>query len=424
MENRGKTILIYFTLVVVSLFFLFWGLAKAKSFLAPLSVAALLAMVVLPICKWFESKGLKRGWASLLSDLIILIFFVALAGVVGMQIKSIANRWPQIKERIEPKVAQLEKFVAEKTGLTVREVDQKVSEKIPGGSDGSSDGSKAKQSNNSKQNNSAQEKNQQQTDSAQTSSNSQGSSESQASSSSGSSMLSSAGSFITKFLSFLGTFLLIFVYIFFFLLYRNRFRVFILKLVPDEKRDSAKDIITKSTSIAQNYLFGRLILIMFLTLIYAAGLSISGVKHAIIISLLAALLSLVPYIGNIVGFFLAITMAFISGSGLMGALGVTITFAIAQFVESYILEPYIVGDKVNLNPIFTIIVVVLGGAVWGVIGMLIAIPALGIIKIVFNHIPALQPYAYLFGQEGMDSGNDDGDNFFTKTKKWALNKFK
>ena len=430
MENRGKTILIYFTLVVVSLFFLFWGLVKAKSFLAPLSVAALLAMVVLPICKWFESKGMKRGWASLLSDLIILIFFVALAGVVGMQLKSLANRWPQIKERIEPKITQLEKFVAEKTGLTFQEVDNKVSKKIPGGSDGSNPKQSPEQSTNTNTNtnnsqqNTSQEKNQQQSDSGKAASNSQSGSESQTSTSSGDSMLSTAGSFLAKFVSFLGTFLLIFVYIFFFLLYRSRFSKFILKLVPDENRGTAKEIISKSTSIAQNYLFGRLILIMFLTVIYAAGLSISGVKHAIIISLLAALLSLVPYIGNIIGFFLAITMAFISGSGLMGALGVTITFAIAQFIESYILEPYIVGDKVNLNPIFTIIVVVLGGAVWGVTGMLIAIPALGIVKIVFNHIPVLQPYAYLFGQEGMDNDNDDSDNFFTKTKKWALNKFK
>lgn len=195
-------------------------------------------------------------------------------------------------------------------------------------------------------------------------------------------------------------------------------------MAPDEKRDKTKKVLSDSTQISQSYLTGRLILIIFLAVLYSAGLSISGVKHAILISVLAAVLSLIPYIGNIIGFFLAIIMAFFSGSNLMGALGVAITFAIAQFVESYILEPYIVGDKVNLNPIFTIIVVVLGGAIWGILGMLIAIPALAIIKIVFNHIPVLQPYGYLFGQEGENKEEDDSKNFLTKTKKWALNKFK
>lgn len=235
-------------------------------------------------------------------------------------------------------------------------------------------------------------------------------------------MASTAGSFISQFFSFLGNFLLTFVYIFFFLLYRNKFRNSILKMVPEDKRELTEEVLTKSTKISQNYLFGRLILIICLAVLYSIGLTVSGVKHAILISILAAVLSLIPYIGNIIGYFLAVGMAFFSGSGATGAIGVTITFAIAQFVESYILEPYIVGDKVDLNPIFTIIVVVLGGAVWGVVGMIIAIPALGIVKVVFDQIPVLRPLGYLFGEE--DIGDNEKDNIFKKTKRWALNKFK
>lgn len=236
--------------------------------------------------------------------------------------------------------------------------------------------------------------------------------------------MSSAGSFIGQLFSFLGTFLLTFVYIFFFLLYRSKFRNSILKMVPEDKQESAQSVLGESTQISQNYLFGRLILITFLAALYSVGLAVSGVKNAILISILAAVLSLVPYIGNIIGYFLAVGMAFFSGSGATGAIGVTITFAVAQFVESYILEPYIVGDKVNLNPVFTIIVVVLGEAVWGVVGMLIAIPALGIVKVVFDHIPVLRPIGYLFGEEDIGDNEEGKDNIFKKTKRWALNKFK
>jgi len=94
-------------------------------------------------------------------------------------------------------------------------------------------------------------------------------------------------------------------------------------------------------------------------------------------------------------------------------------------VESYILEPYIVGDRVNLNPVVTIIVVVLGGAVWGIVGMLIAIPALGVAKVVFDNIPSLRPLGYLFGSEDISSEDDqDKDNLLSRLKGWAMQRFR
>lgn len=415
MSEKAKTILLYSTLLIICLFFFFLGLVKSKSFLAPLSVAALLAMVMLPISRWMEDKGIKRALASLFSTLIILLFFVLLAGVLSYQVRSFVQDWPQIQERLQPKIEQLQEFVAEKTGISIQEQDQKLAEQIPGSSSGSEDSSSSSGSNGQEKGPGTEENQQQST-------NEDGS---QSDSSSGS-MLSSAGNFLSMFFGFLGTFLLIFVYIFFFLLYRRKFKTSILKMVPDDKQDKTQKIISESAEISQNYLFGRLILIIFLAIIYSIGLSISGVKHAILISVLAALLSLIPYIGNILGFGLAIGMALFSGSGLTGAIGVSITFAIAQFVESYILEPYIVGDKVNLNPVITILVVVLGGAVWGVTGMLIAIPALGIAKVIFDRIPVLSPFGYLLGNEDIgddDKDEEDSQNLFQKTKRWAKNKF-
>lgn len=416
MRNKAKVILTYFALIVVSLFFLFSGLVQAKSFLAPLSVAALLAMVMLPVCRWFEGKGINRGWASFLSDLIILLFFVLLAGVVATQVKSLAQDWPQISQRLKPKIEQLQEYISDKTGLSVQEQNQKVSEQIPGGILGS--GGQAESSSSGQQ---EQQQQSQQQQSQQQQGQPQNGTQSQQS---GGSVMSTAGSFIMKFFSFLGTFLLTFIYIFFFLLYRKKFYNSILKMVPEDKRDRTHQVLEESTETSQNYLFGRVLLIIFLAIIYSIGLLISGVKHAILISILASVLSLIPYIGNIIGYGLALGMALFSGSGATGAIGVSITFAVAQFVESYILEPYIVGDKVNLNPVFTILVVVLGGAIWGVVGMIIAIPALGILKVIFDHIPVLQPLGYLFGEEDIGDDEEDKDNIFMKTKRWALNKFR
>lgn len=401
MNVKAQRILIFFALILVSLTLLFWGLVQAQSFLMPLSIAVLLAMIVLPVSNWLERKGVSRGWASFLSDLVIVVFIIGLAGVLAAQAKSLASDWPQIKQKIEPRIEQLQQFITQRTGLSVQEQNQKIS--LPDFSSGA------------------------QRDSTQT----KASPPEKATSGSGSpsggagSILSSVGKVVGGFFGGLGTLLLILIYTFFFLLYRRKFLLSILRMVPHDRQDQARKTIADATRVSQNYLSGRLLLILFLAVLYAVGLTISGVRNAILISLLAAVLSLLPYIGNVIGYALAVLVAFVSGGGAGAVMGVSITFAVAQFVESYVLEPYVVGDKVNLNPVFTIVVVVLGEAVWGIAGMLIAIPVLGILKAVFDHVPPMQPLGYLFGQE--DTKDDDGqhdDTILDKTKQWAMNKFR
>lgn len=416
MKGRSKRILTYFALIVASLSFFFWGLVQAQSFLIPISVAALLAMVVLPVGRWLERKKFSRAWASLFSVLLIMSFFVLLAMVLGSQIESLAEDWPKIKERMQPKIEQLQEYIAEKTGISVQEQEAEIAQTIPGDSSGS--GQNQEGSKGTAPQDSTQQLNQTQTDG-------QASASSGGGSSATGSILKSAGSFLGKLFGFLGTFLLTFIYTFFFLLYRRKFKLSVLKMVPEHKKDVTHKILYKSTEVSQNYLSGRLILIIFLAILYTIGLSISGVRNAMLISLLAAVLSLIPYLGNVIGFVLATGMALFSGTGVTGVIGVSATFTLTQFVESYILEPYIVGDKVNLNPVVTIIVVVLGEAVWGIIGMLIAIPALGVLKVVFDNIPSLQPLGYLFGSEDISKEDDeDKNNFFSRAKRWALKRFR
>lgn len=392
MENKLLRILLFFTLIVVSLTLFFWGIFTAKSFLAPLTVAALLTMVVLPFSKYLEKKKISRGLAAFLSTALILSFFVLIIGVVAWQVKNFTNEWPQIKERIDPKIEQLQEFVEDKTGISPQEQKETIF------------GSQQSQS---KENSSDSES------TAEESSQNPSTEQQEQSTLSGvdRSTMESIGGYAMSFFGVFGNFILTFIYVFFLLLYRNKFTTSVMKMAPDSHQSQTRATISEIILISQNYLSGRLLLILFLAVLYTIGLSVSGVEQAILISVLAAVLSLMPYVGNILGFGLAVAMAFISGSGLNGVIGVSITFGVAQFVESYILEPYVVGDKVNINPVFTIIVVVLGGAVWGVIGMLIAIPALGMLKVVFDRIPTLQPIGYLFG--GEDIG-DDQPGFFDK----------
>ncbi|HEX6171065.1 MAG TPA: AI-2E family transporter, partial [Chitinophagaceae bacterium] len=123
------------------------------------------------------------------------------------------------------------------------------------------------------------------------------------------------------------------------------------------------------------------------------------------------LLEIIPFIGNLTGTLLAILMVVIQGGGAGMVLGVVITYLIVQFLQTYLLEPLVVGAEVNINPLFTIIILVVGELIWGIPGMVLAIPLLGIIKIICDHIPSLKPYGYLIGSDRKKK------NIFLKRKK-------
>ncbi len=217
----------------------------------------------------------------------------------------------------------------------------------------------------------------------------------------GSSAAGGSKQILSGFIGFLGNYLLTFIYIFFLLTYRKRFKQFLLRIFPDERRQEVKQTINSSARVAPRYLIGKLILMAILAVVYSIGLGLSGVKNFIIVSLIAAVLTLIPYIGNIIGYFLALFLGFVTTGSTTALVGITATFAVAQFIESYVLEPYLLGEKVDVHPFFVILVVVIGNLLWGVAGMILAIPLMGIITIIFLHIKPLHPLGLLFSKEDM-----------------------
>jgi predicted PurR-regulated permease PerM len=141
-----------------------------------------------------------------------------------------------------------------------------------------------------------------------------------------------------------------------------------------------------------------------LAVLYTIGLYIAGVENAILISVIAAMLNLIPYVGSIAGYLLALALGIFGGGDMGSLIIISLTFAIAQFLDNNILEPFVVGDKVNLNPLATIILVVLGGSIWGVAGMILSIPVAGIFKIVFDSTRNLEPLGYMLGVEDSSDG--------------------
>lgn len=370
----------YAAAVLLIIIMIFYGLVKAKGFLAPLVTAIILSLVVLPLARKME-KVMSRLFSSILNALLLFIISLACLYLVFLQFQSLANDWQKIKDRMQPKIEQAQQYLVKNTPLSQQDVNFSI-----GDSNQTAQGNQAAQG----------------IQAGQATQGNQASPSSGVSPSSATSAIQQAFSFLGKLSGYIGTYLLVFIYVFFLLFYRRRFRVFFLRVFPQERKEEVRNVISKTAKIAPKYLYGKLILMGIIAVIYAIGLGISGVNNFIIISLISALLALIPYIGNIIAYILAMAFGFLTSGDTSVLLGVTLTFGLGQFFQTYFLEPYILGDQVDVHPFFVILAVIIGNMVWGVVGMVLAIPLLGIVTIIFIHIRELHEIGLLFSGERLE----------------------
>lgn len=204
---------------------------------------------------------------------------------------------------------------------------------------------------------------------------------------------------------FLTDLVLVLVYIFLLSFYRGRLKSFVLRLVPEEDKGKASHTIQQARTVAQKYLSGLGMMIVCLWILYGIGFSIVGVKHALFFAILCGVLEIVPFVGNLTGTALTVIMSLTQGGGIGMAVSIVAVYAVVQFLQTYILEPLVVGSEVNINPLFTIVAIVVGEMIWGIPGMILAIPLMGVAKIIFDHVVPLKPYGYLIGEDKKEEGS-------------------
>ena len=189
------------------------------------------------------------------------------------------------------------------------------------------------------------------------------------------------------------------VYVFFMTFYRNKFRNFVLMVTLPGKHEATKKVMDQISDVTRKYVGGIVAVVLILCVLNSFGLWIVGIKYAIMFGILSALMNLIPYFGTLIGATIPLTFTLLSGTP-EKAIGVLILFIIIQFTENNILTPNITGGSVQINPFFTIIGIVFGGMLWGIPGMLVAVPLLGTLKIIFENVNTLQPYEFLMGVSG------------------------
>jgi predicted PurR-regulated permease PerM len=191
-------------------------------------------------------------------------------------------------------------------------------------------------------------------------------------------------------------------YTFFMLYYRDKIYEAIMMVVPPDKRSRVIKIVSQISQVTKHYMRSVFFVVLILCFLNTIGLMIVGIRFALLMGIISALCNFIPYFGTLIGFLFPLTMAILTGESPNETAGVLIVFLIIQFIENNILTPNITGASVQINPLVTIIGIIAGAMVWGIPGMFVVVPVIGMIKIFLANYRATKPISYLIGTNGTE----------------------
>ncbi|MDN3523825.1 AI-2E family transporter [Halomonas sabkhae] len=157
-------------------------------------------------------------------------------------------------------------------------------------------------------------------------------------------------------------------------------------VLPRRWEPTVARLAAECDEVLSSFLRGQLIVMLCLGVIYAVGLTLLGVRFGLLIGLLSGLASIVPYLGVIVGISVAGLVAFFQSGELWMLVGVAAVFGFGQFVESIVLQPKLLGDKIGLHPVAVIFAVLAGGQLFGFTGVLLALPVAAMVMVVLRYL--------------------------------------
>jgi len=187
------------------------------------------------------------------------------------------------------------------------------------------------------------------------------------------------------------------VYIFMILYYKPLLMGFVRGIFDKTHHDKVEEVLFMTRNIIQSYLNGLLIEAVIIAALNSAALLIIGIDYAILLGILGALLNVIPFIGGVLSVAMPIIIALATKDSATYAILVVLMYMLIQFFDNHYITPKIVASKVKINALMAVIVVLIGNAIWGIPGMFLAIPLTGIIKVIFEHVEQLRPWAFLLG---------------------------
>lgn len=333
---------------LMGLYFLGTIIFIGRDVITPLVMAFFLSIILLPTYRLLRKRKVPEGLSIFLSLLILIIVLALVIWFFSSQISRLVDDFPQIKSNVKTHLGSLSKWVGSSFGVSAEKQTQMISDyndkllNVAGG------------------------------------------------------MLGGAASSLTGIFIFIG---LLPIYIFLMLFYKNLLLRFVFLWFPKDNHSKVEDVMRESEIIIKSYLVGLLIQITYITILLGGILLVIGIKHAILIGAIFAILNLIPYVGALIGNIIGVLLTISSTTEIWPIFAVLGTIAFVQFLDNNILMPRIVGSKVKINALATIVGVIVAGALAGVSGMFLSLPVIAVAKIIFDRTDSLKQWGVLLGDE-------------------------
>lgn len=329
------------SIIIVAL--LYFG----QEILKPLAFSCLIALLLTTPCRFFERQGFPRGVSALISMLLASIVFIVVFYFISNSIVGFRKDLPMMIQNINDSIHHLELWAQKTFHISKQNMQDLVQ-------------------------------------------------------SSSSEMLPSTSSIINQTVNtvtslfFIG--IIIFITTFLLLLYRGLIIAFFMNFFADEYSKNVSSIFDKMQFVIRGYIVGLLIEMIIVAAAYAAVFLILGVRYAFLLAVIGAVLNIIPYLGVIITCVLTalITLTTDTQGTVVWAV---VSVIIIHMIDSNILSPQIVGSRVKLNALASIVGVITGSALWGLPGTFMAMPIIAIMKVVFEEVEPLRPFAIIIGDD-------------------------
>jgi predicted PurR-regulated permease PerM len=332
------------TVILFGLILFVYVLSNLKGILVPLSFGLMLAILLNPIVNRFQKWRMNRVVAISIALIIAIILLAAIGYFLSTQIAGFSDQLPVLKkkffgllQKLQHEISQRFNFNSKKQNELINEAEGSIKPKV--------------------------------------------------------------GETVAGIFGSLEFLLLIPLYSFLFLFYKTLLLNFLYEVFAEENAKEVGVVLVQTKGAIQHYMFGLLLEALIVASLNSIALMLLGVEYAILLGILGAILNVLPFIGGIIAVLLPLIIATITKDGFLTQFWIIIAYVVIQFIDNHFLVPYIVSSKVKINALISIIVVLLGGALWGISGMFLSIPFIGVLKIIFDRVPELKPWGKLLGDE-------------------------
>jgi predicted PurR-regulated permease PerM len=321
-----------------------------QSILLPLFFSMLLAALLLPIVNYLSRKKIPRTLAIAISLLVSLVLIASIFYFLTTQIMNFLDDFDMIKQRLTELVLEVKRWVSKSFHVGIKKQNEYL----------------------------------------QNTAKSIGSS--------GPQIVTQTFGSLTEIFSYV---IFVPIYTFLLLYYKELIRKFLVDLFDgNSSEENVMCVLRECQAVSRYYVTGLLIEMTIVFGLNTLGFLLLGIEYAVFLALLSAMLNIIPYVGMLVANLFCMLITLITSENPADAIWVAAILSGVQLIDNNILMPWIVGSKVKINALATIIGVLVGGALCGVPGMFLAIPGVAVLKAIFDHTDCMKPWGLVMGDTG------------------------